>query len=124
MTARKKILLIDDDAAVIDFLVAKLGASYDVVSTVSPRDALRLAREQKPDLILCDIDMPEVDGADISVQLFDDESIRTIPFVYLTAIASPKELGPRGGYLGGRMAISKHLPPDEMLDRVRKLLET
>ena len=116
--------MIDDDATVINFLVAKLGASYDVISTVSPRDALHLAREQKPDLILCDIDMPEVDGGDISAQLFDDHSIRAIPFVYLTAIASPKDLGARGGYLGGRMTISKHLPPDELLGRVHKLLGT
>jgi CheY-like chemotaxis protein len=120
--ARKKILVIDDDAAVLDFLVAKLGASHDVVSTASPRDALRLAREQRPDLILCDIDMPEIDGGDLSVELFDDDSLRRIPFVFLTAIASPKDLGARGGYLGGRMAISKDLPADELLGRVRELL--
>jgi CheY-like chemotaxis protein len=121
---RKKILVIDDDSTVLDFLVAKLGASYEVISTAMPREALRLAREQKPDLILCDIDMPEVDGGDISAQLFDDVSMRAIPFVYLTAIASPKDLGARGGYLGGRMAISKHQPADELLGRVRELLGT
>jgi len=121
---RKKILVIDDDSAAIDFLVAKLGASYEVISTVSPRDALRLAREERPDLILCDVDMPEVDGGDISVDLFDDDSVRTIPFAYLTGIASPQDLGARGGYLGGRMAISKHLPPDELLGRVHELLRT
>lgn len=120
--ARKKILVIDDDSAVIEFLVTKLGDTYDVISTVSPRDAARLAREQRPDLILCDIDMPEVDGGDLSVEMFDDDSIRLIPFVYLTAIASPKELGARGGHLGGRMTISKHLPADELLGRVRELL--
>ncbi len=120
--ARKKILVIDDDPDVIAFLVAKLGAAHEVISTVSPRDALRLAREQKPDLILCDIDMPEVDGSDVSAQMFGDVSVRAIPFVYLTAIASPKDLGARGGYLGGRMAISKELPPEELLGRVRELL--
>lgn len=122
--ARKKILVIDDDSAVLDFLAAKLGAAYEVIPTLSPQDALRLAREQKPDLILCDIDMPGLDGADVSKRLFDDESIRAIPFVYLTAIASPKDLGARGGYLGGRMAISKQLPADELLGRVRELLGT
>ena len=119
---RKKVLVIDDDSTVLDFLVAKLGALYEVISTASPREALSLAREHKPHLILCDIDMPELDGGAISVKLFDDESIRAIPFVYLTAIASPKDLGVRGGYLGGRMAISKHQPADELLARVRELL--
>jgi len=121
---RKKILVIDDDAEMIAFLVAKLGAAYDVISTVSPFEAPRLAREQRPDLILCDIDMPEMDGSDVSAKLFDDASLRGIPFVYLTAIASPKELGARGGHLGGRKAISKHQPPEEMLARVREILET
>ena len=119
---RKKVLVIDDDPAVLDFLAATLGTSYEVISTVSPHDALRLAREQKPDLILCDIDMPEVDGAVISVRLFDDNAVRAIPFVYLTAIASPKELGARGGYLGGRKAISKLQPPEDLLSRLRELL--
>ena len=119
---RKKILVIDDDAAVTGFFVAKLGTAHDVVTTVSPRDALRLAQEQKPDLILCDINMPEVDGADISAQLFDDASLRAIPFVYLTGIASPRDLAARSGHLGGRPAISKHLPPEKLLARVRELL--
>ena len=121
--ARKRILLIDDDPAVNEFLAAKLGAEVEVISTASPRDATRLAREQRPDLILCDIDMPGMDGGDLSVELFDDDSIRGIPFVYLTGIASPREIGARGGHLGGRKAISKHLPPDELLARVREFLD-
>ena len=93
-----------------------------MITTESPRDALSLARERRPDLILCDINMPEVDGADISAQLFDDASLRAIPFVYLTGIASPKDLGARSGHLGGRMAISKHQPPEQLLRRIRELL--
>ena len=120
--AKKKILVIDDDAAVVDYLVAKLGELYEVVATTSPRDAVELAREHKPDLILCDIDMPEVDGGDISVEMFEDTAIRKIPFAFLTGIASQKELGARGGHLGGRKAISKDLPPGELLGRVRELL--
>ena len=122
MAQKKKILVIDDDAAVIDYLVAKLGASYEVVSTMSPREALTLALEHQPDLILCDIDMPEVDGGDLSVEFFEDKTTRKIPFVFLTAIASQKDLGARGGHLGGRKAISKDLPTDQLLGRVRELL--
>lgn len=119
---RKRLLVIDDDDAVTEFFVQKLGAAHEVITTRSPGDALRLAREHRPNLILCDINMPEVDGADISAQLFDDASLRAIPFVYLTGIASPKDLGARSGHLGGRMAISKHLTPEKLLARVRELL--
>ncbi len=122
MSKQKKILLIDDDPAIIDFLSAKLGADCEIVSTVSAGNAATLAREHRPDLILCDINMPEVDGGDVSVAIFNDDAIREIPFVYLTGLATPKDLGARGGHLGGRMAISKHLPPDELLGRLRALL--
>ena len=122
MAQKKKILVIDDDSAVIEYLVTKLGASYEVVSTMTPRDALQLALDHKPDLILCDIDMPEVDGGDLSVEFFEDKTTRKIPFVFLTAIASQKDLGQRGGHLGGRKAISKDLPAEELLGRVRDLL--
>ena len=121
MSPRKKILVIDDDAAVIEFLRAKL-ADCDIVSTESARDGAALAREHHPDLILCDINMPGFDGGDVSVAVFSEDALRSIPFVYLTAMATPKDLGARGGYLGGRVAVSKHMPPDEPIARIRGLL--
>ena len=63
---RKKILLVDDDQAVLDFLQAKLGVRYDLVTTAAADAVMRLAHKEMPDLILCDIDMPELDGGDIS----------------------------------------------------------
>ena len=56
------------------------------------------------------------------VAQFDNSALRAIPFVYLTGIASPKDLGARSGHLGGRMAISKHQPPEQLLRRIRELL--
>ena len=121
MNPRKKILVIDDDAAIVEFLRAKL-ADHDIVATESARDAVALAREHRPDLIVCDINMPEVDGGDVSVAVFNDDAVRAIPFVYLTALTTPKDLGARGGHLGGRVALSKHMPPDELVARIRNLL--
>ena len=121
MNSRKKILVIDDDATIIDFLRAKL-PEHDIVATESARDAVALARNHRPDLILCDINMPEVDGGDVSVALFNDDAVRAIPFVYLTGLTTPKDLGARGGHLGGRAALSKHMPPDELVGRIRNLV--
>src|SRR5258706_14873439 len=73
---KRKILIVDDDEAVLDFLQAKLGARYDIVSTNSPENVLQLAREHRPALILCDVDMPELDGGDISSALFADQELR------------------------------------------------
>jgi CheY-like chemotaxis protein len=120
MRVRKKILLIDDDSVVIDFLVSKLGASYEVISTVSPRDALRLAREQKPDLILCDIDMPELDGGDLSALLYGDDKTRYIPLLFLSALVPAKDA--KRGEVGGRPAISKSAPIEDLIARIESLM--
>jgi CheY-like chemotaxis protein len=58
MLAKKLILLVDDDQSVLDYLTTKLSKLYDVVSTSNPREAANLAAAKRPDVILCDIDMP------------------------------------------------------------------
>ncbi len=122
MSQRKKILVVDDDEAVIDLLHAKLAKLYDVVSTNAPERALLLARQESPDLIICDIGMPEFDGADVSWALRNDSGLRDIPFVFLTSLASPSDM--QGlGELGGRPAISKFCSTAELLAGIQKMLE-
>ena len=58
-----------------------------IVQTRNGVDAVRLAREHKPDLILMDIQLPEVTGLEVTQWLKDDESLRAIPIVAVTAFA-------------------------------------
>ena len=53
---KRRLLVVDDDEAVLDYLRAKLGARYDLICLESSQDVLRTAHDQKPNLILCDID--------------------------------------------------------------------
>ena len=122
MASRRKLLLVDDDDAVIDYLHAKLGTAYDVVSTNSPDRVLSLARSEHPDLIICDIDMPEMDGGDVSSALFDDDELREIPVLFLTALVSRRELTAARSEIGGRPAIAKDAPASELLARIKSLL--
>lgn len=121
MSARKKILIVDDDEAVIDLLHAKLEPLYDVVSTNAPERVVKLAREVLPDLIICDVGMPELEGADVSYRLLHDQALKDIPFMYLTELASPADIGAQGK-LGGRPAISKSSPTKELLAFIQKML--
>jgi len=120
---KPKILVVDDDEAVLDYLQAKLGARYDLVSTNAPENVLKLAREQQPQLILCDIDMPELDGGDVSRALFADDQLRHIPVLFLTALATPQELKHLSGQLGGRPAVSKSEPIDRLVQRIQSLIQ-
>lgn len=119
MNTRRKLLLVDDDEAVIDYLSVKLGSEFDLVSTGSPQEALELAREGKPDLVLCDIDIPGMDGGDVSAALFAHPETHAIPVVFLTALVTPEDLAARGNQLAGRAAISKQSPIQEILARIR-----
>ena len=119
---KRKILLVDDDEAALDFLQAKLGSRYDLVSTNAPENVIKLARSHSPNLILCDVDMPEMDGGDLSSALFADEELRDIPVLFLTALASPADLKQLAGQLGGRPAVSKSEPIEKLIGRIEALL--
>lgn len=122
--AQATILIVDD---VPDNLVA-LGellrqANYQVKVANSGRAALRLAAQTaRPDLILLDVMMPEMDGYQVLLALRDNPLTRHIPVVFLTALdASHDEQ--RGLEMGAADYISKPIRPSVVLARVRTQLE-
>ena len=121
MIEKHKLLIVDDDEAVIDFLHAKLGERYDIVSTNAPENVLPLARKEKPSLILCDVDMPGMDGGDVSKALYGDTELREIPVLFVTGLVSPSDMKNVGHQIGGPPAISKQAPPAELLKRIESL---
>jgi CheY-like chemotaxis protein len=121
MTERYKLLVVDDDEAVIDYLQAKLGRSYEIVSTNAPEKVLELARKAAPSLILCDIDMPGMDGGDVSRELYGDAEMRAIPLLFITNLLSPADMQSAGHQIGGRPAISKQASPEELLKKIESL---
>ena len=113
--ARKKIVVIDDDPAVLKVLETKLASRYFVVCTDNPASALALVRKEKPDAVLCDIDMPEVGGGEVAAALADDPLTANIPFVYLTNLVSPEEARDLGGRVSGRAGVSKRAPLGDLV---------
>lgn len=115
MNGKRKVLLVDDDEAVVAHLVIKLSRLYEVVSTVDPRQAVALARRELPDVILCDIDMPGMSGGDVAAALAGDSATARIPLIYLTALVSPQEARELQGQVGGRPGVSKRAPLAELV---------
>jgi CheY-like chemotaxis protein len=118
VTAKKKIMLIDDDDAVVSYLVVKLSRLYEVVSTTDPRRAVSMAGMEKPDAILCDIDMPEMSGGDVAAALSQNPDTAGIPLIYLTALVSPEETRDLAGQVGGRPGVSKKAPLSELVAKI------
>jgi putative two-component system response regulator len=124
MAGRPKILLVDDDELSLDILTTKLAERYDIVSTQVPGNVLKLARETEPDLIICDFDMPEMDGGEVSAALFADQELRLIPLLFLTAIATTGDLNRMRKQIAGRRAVSKDAPFAQLVERIEELLKT
>ena len=118
MTAKKKIMLIDDDDAVVRYLVVKLSRMYEVVSTTDPLKAVGIAKRDRPDVILCDIDMPEMSGGEVAAALSEDPATAFIPVIYLTALVSPEETRDLSGQVGGRPGVSKRAPLSELVKTI------
>lgn len=121
--AKAKILVVDDDEAVLDYMRAKLASRYAVVVTTDPQEVIGLARAERPQLILCDIEMPGMDGGDLSAALYAEDGLRDIPLLFLTGLVTPEDLKAQQGQLGGRAAISKEAPIAELVARIDSLLQ-
>ncbi len=81
--SKGKILVAEDDAVLRDLFVKKFGMEgYDIVTAEDGEQALRLAAEYKPDLMLCDIHMPKADGFQVLKEL--PRALRTFPIIMLT----------------------------------------
>ena len=113
--------MIDDDEAVVSYLVVKLSKIYDVLSTTDPKQAVSMARVEMPDVILCDIDMPGLNGGEVAAALKADPKTAAIPLIYLTGLVSPEEAHDLQGNVGGRPGVSKRAPLGELVARIDEL---
>jgi CheY-like chemotaxis protein len=115
---RRKLLLIDDDRVITDCLRLTLGGHYDVVVLHQPEQALDVVRQERPDLVLCDVEMPGVDGYGVSRTLAGSPDTAAVALMFLTGAYSAAALAARGGVLHGRAGQSKLAPIGDILRRV------
>lgn len=87
---KAKILCVEDDPEMIDLVTLILGkAGYEVIGADGGANGLEAMRQEQPDLVLLDLMMPGMDGAEVLLRKGEDESIRHIPVIALTALNSP-----------------------------------
>lgn len=116
------VLLVEDNADNREIYAAILGHDgYRVLEVGDGREALRVAREEQPGLILLDISIPVIDGWEVAERLKADEETRAIPLVALTAHALPEDRM-RARDLGCSAYLAKPVRPRRVLEEVRRLL--
>ena len=117
-----RLLLAEDDPDIQ--LVARMSlkrAGFDVTVAGNGNEALRRAAESKPDVILLDWMMPELDGLETCARLKADSALRDVPVIFLTAKSQESEIA-RGLALGALGYITKPFDALTLGARVRELI--
>lgn len=113
------ILIIDDEEQALDSICDTLKfEEYDVLRAENGEVGLKIAQKELPDLILCDIGMPEIDGHQVLKEIRDENSpTLDIPFIFLTVKSNPDVIE-RGFREGAQDYITKPFRKNELLARV------
>ena len=118
-----KILVVDDVPANLDLLVQALEtAGYNISVAPGGEVALRVVRNDRPDLILLDVVMPEMDGYEVCRRLKAEAETRIVPVIFLTARGETEEVV-EGFRAGGVDYIVKPFQQEEVLARIEMHLE-
>ena len=118
-----RVLLVDDDPLVLLAAGAALRADgdFDVRGADTAATALRQAEADPPDVVVCDVQLPDHDGPELLGRLRAGARARDVPVIFLTASASPAEAD-RLRALGARGVIAKPFDPLALAGEVRRLL--
>jgi two-component system sensor histidine kinase/response regulator len=120
----KKILVIEDTAdirALISEMLQSRG--FEVLGAEDGTFGVQIAEAQSPDLILCDVQMPRMNGFEVLQRLRENESTSTIPFIFLTGAADKMQVR-HGMELGADDYLTKPFTLQELLAAVAARLET
>ncbi|HXI82649.1 MAG TPA: response regulator [Verrucomicrobiae bacterium] len=120
-----RILVIDDNinATRVARLILERTGRYEVRELNDPGQALEIAREFGPDLVLLDVCMPNVEGSAVAETINGDPGFADTPIVFLTCIVTPREVGKNGTRVIGRHEyIAKPARPDILIACIERNL--
>lgn len=114
----KRILVIEDEPSIRTYLQKLLQrAGYDTVAATDGEEGLQMVRTLMPDLVLCDVVMPKLNGYGVLDALRWDQSTAHIPFVFLSSKISPEEIE-QGLCFGSDAYLTKPVDQKRLLKAV------
>ncbi len=120
---KKKILVVEDETLVREGIVELLSSEgFDMYSAPDGDEGLKLAQKHIPDLIICDIMMPTLDGYELLELLQQEEETATIPFIFLTAKSEKTDMR-RGMDLGADDFLTKPFKANELFKAVQTRIQ-
>ena len=130
MTDAAKILIADDEQECIDFVREALADTpYEVLAAMDGEEALKVAREQNPQVIILDVQMPKLNGFEVFSKLRADEKLSGVPVIMLTGIAERTgfkfDQKDMGEYMGTQPEayVDKPIEPIVLKQTINRLLK-
>jgi len=120
----KKILIIDNEPDLTNVLKIALEGfgGFRVQTENNPLLAVTAAKQFGPDLIILDVKMPELDGADVAIHLKDEAGLSQTPILFLTGAVSTPEIVRHGRKVGGLRFLPKTMRLDAMVACLNDIL--
>lgn len=121
---KHKVLLVEDDSFLIDILIQKFESDkYNVLHADNGKDAIKIAHEEEPEVILLDIILPGMNGFEIIEKLKSDQMTADIPVVFLSNLGQKEDIE-KGKELGAVDFIVKaNHSLDEIVQRAEEIIE-
>lgn len=120
----KKILVVEDESslqgAMNEFLLAE---KFSVAVASDGEEALRLARSEKPDLILLDIVLPKKDGFEVLSELKEDPEMKKIPIILLTNLESADDVDKAFSLGVSTYLVKSNYKLEEIVEKVKEMLK-
>src|SRR6266536_5093491 len=119
---KKRVLIIDDEVSFTRLLQLNLHHTgrYIAETVNDPAQALSVAREFSPDVILLDVMMPSLDGGEVATRIQASPKLKETPIVFLTAAIKRNEVACHQGHIGGLPFIAKPVDFQEVVDCIEK----
>jgi len=120
--AMKKILLVEDNKTMTLLVKFNLEqAGYSVIDANNGKIAYDYCKQNKPDLIISDVKMPIMSGVEFRKLILEDDRLKDIPFIFLTASAQKNEIM-RGKELGVQEYLTKPFKIDVLVEKVQAFI--
>jgi CheY-like chemotaxis protein len=118
-----RILIAEDERDIRDLITFTLQfAGYDVLAASNGEEALQLAREETPDLILMDVRMPRMTGYEACAAMKADPKLKDVPVIFLSAKGQDSEI--QSGLQAGAVEyLLKPFAPDQLTQRIQAVMQ-
>jgi len=121
-TMKTKILVVDDERVIVEVVAEELTAhGYEVYKAFTGMEGLRKCKSLRPDVVILDIMMPDIDGSSVAAEMKDDPNTANIPVIFLTGAVKPSEV-PDSHLVGGQFFLAKPFKTEDLLKILRMVL--